>query len=865
MSKIERLKTYLLTNAHTLVSLCLIAIMLASFLPSLGDFERAAINILSISKHFTSRYPSDYSVGVMAGLLLFIFLLWKRGVASFHRHMNTFSARRPRITFVGYVSWLLLLLGALLIVKQSLGLRGFVISCLMLLALGLFNLHQAKMEYRKTAEPSIDPLQFSDEPIESDKQDLLERSPFVDRLYNEIISIPFVDSFVFGLYGEYGDGKTSVIQLLKSRLRGNPNFLVVDFDPWNFRDEAAILPAFYTEIERTISKEFALPGFKRALLKYQKLLAPEISPFGLKLKLGSKDESLEQVKRRIESYIAQTNRKIVIVFDDIDRLQAGEILFVLKLVRLHAKFRNTIFLLSMSRHKVSSLIADKVGGDPDEYIEKIVQKPILLPSIEPKDLEKLLDAHLERLFERVGVAPEQKARFDEKAPYAYQSYIKKLFKNVRQVKTFLNSLGSSLPPVKDEVDLYDFFVLELIRVFNPKVYDDIWRNQWAYIPVEWSDELYLLSPFRLMKGDQKAEHIKRHLEAVIKDERQPDVLRKLVESIFLVAKDALSTRPGGSHGDSSTYRAQKLITHPGSFKKYFTLNVPAAEIPDAYVNSLLREWGATENEDQRESNIAQALLKAQQEGQLRELLTKLLIFETSVTPKVAASIIRAVYRNANLFSQEGTENFRQSEWDNAQRLMMWLINDRVGRAAIQSMLEEVVLHTPHLPFAVRAVGFSCNKSGQGSLYDIYEAADTPVLKRKLSERLEQHYRIDKANILTEYSGSGWKYIFYQWATDWESSSEDNFRVANDYMMELCASDPKNLVLVVDHIVQNAEMNRQTGRSSFNEIKRAYDLGAIRCLAENYRKDDKFTPDGAAVIDQFLVSCVEATEPDLTPS
>lgn len=856
--KTAGLKAYMRTNASSLLNLSLGAAALASFVPPAVGLKSASQGLLPVVKDYLGRIPNDYVVGGLALLLLCAALSWKSGAAAFRRHRNTFIARRPRISSVGRASWFLILFVALAWIKEAAGLRAFAVASLVLFSLGLLGRYLAGRGGEAPAATETDALQLSDEPIESSRQDLLARAPFVDRLYKEIASIPFVDSFVFGLYGAYGDGKTSVIRLLKNKLHGDSNFLVVEFDPWNFKDEATILPAFYGEIERAISREFALPGFKRALLKYQKLLAPEISPFGIKFKLSPKDESLEDVKRRIESYIAQTGRKLLIVFDDIDRLQPNEILFVFKLVRLHAKLKNTIFLLSMNRLKVGALIQDKVGGDAQEYIEKIVQKPVPLPSIEPKDVERLLDAHLERIFENIGVTPEQKARFNEKAPGAYHAYIKRLFKNIRQVKTFLHSLGSSLPPVKGEVDLYDFFALELIRVFYPKVYDDIWRNPWAYIPVEWSDELYLLSPFRLIKGEQKVAIIKPHLEAVIRGEQQPDVLQKLLESIFLVVKDAFGARPSGSHGSASIYRTQKLITHPGSFKKYFTLNVPATEIPDEQVTSAMREWASTVGGAEREAKISEALFEMQQQGKLRELLMKLLVFEKEMTPQAALSIIRVIYRNASKFSLEGTENLWQSEWDDAHRLLIWLVNDKVEAGEMQAVLEEVVLGTPDMPFAVKVINFCENRKGQGSLYNIYASVDINALKRKFTERLDQHYRLGGANILAEHpERGGWKYVFYHWATDWEAYTGDGFKAANEYMLRLCEADPKSLITVVEYLVQSREVEGRFGRSDDNE--RVYDFGGIRGLAEAYKKDKRLTPEEGEVLDRLL-SPGEASEP-----
>src|ERR1700682_3595142 len=438
MKSPRRLQVYLFANASRILRVCLLAIILVSFASPSIDLKNVFGEGIRFLRTFCPQTQRLYLTGVLATVVFLVLILWRKGSAASIRYKNAYVARRPLMSIVGYVSWLLVVSSSLLFIKNSLGGLAFILFCFGLISVCSVNVYLSKDLSIEVQDSGAGTLWFSDDPIESATQDKLSRQPWVDRLYDEIVSMPFVDSFVFGLYGGYGDGKTVVIRLLTKKLAKNPEFLVVDFDPWNFKDETTILPAFYEELEKTLRNKFLLIGLRRAFSKYQEVLSPEISTFGLKFKLGLREESLEQIKQRIQHYITQTRKKLFIILDDIDRLQANEILFIFKLVRLNARFKNTIFLLSMDQTKVAELIRDKVS-DPREFIEKIVQKPVPLPLIEQKDLERLLDTHLDKLCEELSITPQQKARFNEKAPYAYHAYIKNLFKNIRQVKTFLNS------------------------------------------------------------------------------------------------------------------------------------------------------------------------------------------------------------------------------------------------------------------------------------------------------------------------------------------------------------------------------------------------------------------------------------------
>lgn len=216
--------------------------------------------------------------------------------------------------------------------------------------------------WRKKEEKEIsstDIYSLSDEPIQFAEQDLLGREEIIEDLYKEITNLPFSESFVFGLYGSWGEGKTSIINLLRNKFKENENFLIVNFDPWYFKDEEAILAAFYKQIEQTISQRFIFPDLKKTFARYQKLISSGLSQAGIKIDFPHIEESLEEMKQRIETYIIQTKKKIIIFIDDIDRLQAEEILLIFKLVRLNAKFKNTIFVLSFDENYISDILEEK--------------------------------------------------------------------------------------------------------------------------------------------------------------------------------------------------------------------------------------------------------------------------------------------------------------------------------------------------------------------------------------------------------------------------------------------------------------------------------------------------------------------------
>lgn len=62
----------------------------------------------------------------------------------------------------------------------------------------------------------------SDNPLETKEEDKLDRFNFIQQLGNRILEYDNVDSLVIGLYGEWGSGKSSIINLTIEYLENSP-------------------------------------------------------------------------------------------------------------------------------------------------------------------------------------------------------------------------------------------------------------------------------------------------------------------------------------------------------------------------------------------------------------------------------------------------------------------------------------------------------------------------------------------------------------------------------------------------------------------------------------------------------------------
>src|SRR5215216_5301611 len=84
------------------------------------------------------------------------------------------------------------------------------------------------------AEPARPPVQEldPDEPIQTPDEDRLGHKSFAAALASTIRMAPRGAGFVIGLAGPWGSGKTSIVNMATTLLRGDDSLTFLQFNPW---------------------------------------------------------------------------------------------------------------------------------------------------------------------------------------------------------------------------------------------------------------------------------------------------------------------------------------------------------------------------------------------------------------------------------------------------------------------------------------------------------------------------------------------------------------------------------------------------------------------------------------------------------
>lgn len=258
-----------------------------------------------------------------------------------------------------------------------------------------------------------------DRPIADPADDRLGRDGFVARLARALVTPDGrASGVVVGLTGPWGSGKSSLLNLLDAAIRRqHPPAVVVRFDPWLVSGRDDVITQFFAELLATIKAVGTSDGqsgdtlldLGAKLAGYAKDLAPAAALFSMVPGVGttaagaakvaetllSRDRSLAAQHRELADMLAGVDVPIIVLIDELDRVEDAEVRAVAQLVRAVADFPGISYLLAYDRPRVVEALG---GGNPDRgaaYLEKIVQLEIPLPVSLNSEIRGLFTAEIE--------------------------------------------------------------------------------------------------------------------------------------------------------------------------------------------------------------------------------------------------------------------------------------------------------------------------------------------------------------------------------------------------------------------------------------------------------------------------------------
>jgi len=308
-----------------------------------------------------------------------------------------------------------------------------------------------------------------DEPVDTDT---LDRDKYAAAFAE--LSLTCETPMVIGLFGGWGTGKTTLMQLVRRHLADRA--ATVWFDSWLHQyDETPALALLQSAVQQHNMGEAGKKLVLTVAAAFGSALMQRFTGIGIedmKAAMQQFEEErfqVREVRSRLRDYFAEVvaritddrKKRLVIFIDDLDRCSAETTLAMLEALKLYLNLPNCVYFLGVDRSALERSITHRYGDravSDIHYLDKIVQLPFTIPPISPGSIDGFVSSLL-----------------SEPLADCKPILLAGLGDNPRRVKRFLNSLvlnhQLALQAALPNYDPRLLTLLLLAQHRDPEVYD----------------------------------------------------------------------------------------------------------------------------------------------------------------------------------------------------------------------------------------------------------------------------------------------------------------------------------------------------------------------------------------------------------
>jgi len=434
------------------------------------------------------------------------------------------------------------------------------------------------VEEKNANQPQLVP----DIAITTPEQDQLGRAAFARNLAELVLKMESQDGIVVALYGHWGSGKTSTLNLVKYCLKqqhDDDGVIILEFNPWWFSGSENLLAAFLGQMQAALGDRAqavrdAIREYSKPLIAVAKLIptAGGIGQAADSLMQFLCDRDIAQRRADVDKSLQDSDARIVVMMDDIDRMTRDEVRQVFQLIKAVADFPNMVYIVAFEQKTVARALEEVSGGSGEEYLEKIVQVPINLPDVGRQAIRNAFNQTINQVLgEEAEIEDEDLERWGR----VFRKGLDPLFITMRDVKRYANALLLPWPLVKGEVNVTDFLAIEALRVFAPEVYKAVKDNKELFVGA------IRHYPGKALTADELAEQYNQLLRSGMQGPA-----KELLKELFPKCEYAFGGTQYGT-GFEAGWRRENRICSEESFDTYFRLVVSEGTIANAEMDRII--------------------------------------------------------------------------------------------------------------------------------------------------------------------------------------------------------------------------------------------------------------------------------------
>lgn len=385
---------------------------------------------------------------------------------------------------------------------------SYTVGCILFF---LFNKYNENLKKKKQTDTKLSEIGrfIVDNPIKVDNEDRYGYINLADQIVSTILDPRETNnSFTIGINGQWGIGKSSLLNLIKNRLdekklKKDSDHILISFSPLLLNTSNSLTVEFLYQLNIEL-KKYSIQSNDQ-LRKYIFYLTSKINDLwsGL-ISIFSGDQSSQEQSKILDLIIKKVNRQIIVTIDDLDRLEKEEITEIFRLIRNIADLPNMVYIIAFDKNYLCKKLVDNNYSTAELFIEKFFTVEVVLPKIKIEHLRTFIVEESKRripyFIKTIEIAfnifdSENSLQdiFDNKV--LPKNYFEASLNTQRDVIRFINSLILIPQKVLLEFMPIEILILELLKLKNSIVYNALKMK--SIVSVDATKNVYILDESNL--------------------------------------------------------------------------------------------------------------------------------------------------------------------------------------------------------------------------------------------------------------------------------------------------------------------------------------------------------------------------------
>lgn len=429
-----------------------------------------------------------------------------------------------------------------------------------------------------------------------------------------------------GLVGPWGSGKSSLAIAAASQLRIEHGWQTATFEPWAYGDYMSTIDGFFGVLRKQLGTKGLNRSARKILSKFFASIAPFGSignAFGIPLKdtflgvakIASKKEDFLTMREKANQVFRKAEKPILVIIEDLDRLDAQELMNCFKLIRLLGELENVYYLLCYDEQTIVDVMQKTdvigVGGISRayEYLEKIVQIRVEVLDLYGSEQRALWGKELEDTIRTYRIRVDKHDQ--ELLEVMWEETLKHYLNTPRSLNRFSLHLKSAWQSIAGEVNFADFVGLNFLRFFENTIFQKVRTSRVLLL-----DGLQGHGSTKLMAVGKRDELMNEWMDEVqALNPRNFEAVQNLIGNLFFIAKTDSTIKA------YSRFFRSRRIDSVLYFDRYFRNSVSDDDIPEiayeAYIQDFVQgEFCEISEKVKAELNLRNELVWERLEGEI---------------------------------------------------------------------------------------------------------------------------------------------------------------------------------------------------------------------------------------------------------